>query len=457
MHFHENILSLVGKTPLVRINTLTKQNKIKAQIYAKMESLNPGYSVKDRIGISMIDYAEEHGDIKPGGTIIEATSGNTGIGLALVAAVRGYKCIFVMTDKVSMEKNRYLRSLGADVIICPAAAKHGAPDHYVSVAKRLSEEIPNSFYPDQYNHPANPLAHYRTTGPEIWEATEGKITHFVSGVGTGGTISGTGKFLKEQNPKIQIIGADPYGSIFKSYKDSGMVPEATPYLVEGIGQSLPVGNADMKIIDEIINITDRESFEYARQLSRVEGIFCGGSTGTNFAGALKVAKDLDENAVVVFIVCDTGEHYLTKFHSDEWMKEKLLLEPQKVTARLVTETKNAGSPKEVLFVAPTATLGEALKFMDENRVTQLPVLEDGKSVGSLKESRVMAKLLQNRELMDSPVSEVMEKSFPVVEDDTALAKIISKLQNSPAVLVEDFGRITGIITRADVLDFPTSR
>jgi cystathionine beta-synthase len=457
VNYHENILSLIGKTPLVRINRLAKQHKIKAQIFAKMESLNPGYSVKDRIGISMIDYAEENGQLKPGGTIIEATSGNTGIGLALVAAVRGYKCIFVMTDKVSMEKNRYLKSLGADVIICPAAAKHGAPDHYVSVAKRVAEETPNSFYPDQYNHPANPAAHYRTTGPEIWEATEGKITHFVSGVGTGGTISGTGRYLKEKNPNIQIIGADPYGSIFKSYKDSGMVPEATPYLVEGIGQSLPVGNADMKTIDEIINITDRESFEYARLLSRVEGIFCGGSTGTNFAGALKVAKDLDENAVVVFIVCDTGEHYLTKFHSDEWMKEKLLLEPQKVTARLVTETKNAASPKELLFVGPGATIGEALKYMDENRVTQLPVLEEGKSVGSLKESRVLAKLLQNRDLMESPVSEVMEKSFPVVDVDTNLDKIVPKLQNSPAVLVEDFNRIVGIITRADVLDFPTSR
>ncbi|HEV7644666.1 MAG TPA: pyridoxal-phosphate dependent enzyme [Pyrinomonadaceae bacterium] len=455
MHFHENILSLIGNTPLVKINQLAKQNGIKATILAKMESLNPGYSVKDRIGISMIDYAEKEGTLKPGGTIIEATSGNTGIGLALVAGIRGYKCIFVMTDKVSMEKNRYLKSLGADVIICPAAAKHGTPDHYVEVAKRVAQETPNSFYPDQYNHPANPAAHYRTTGPEIWEATEGKITHFVSGVGTGGTISGTGRYLKEKNPNIRIIGADPYGSIFKTYKESGLVPEATPYLVEGIGQSLPVGNADMKMIDEIINITDRESFEYARQLSRVEGIFCGGSTGTNFAGALKVAKDLDENAVVIFIVCDTGEHYLTKFHSDEWMKEKLLLEPQRVTARLVAETKNSSSPGALLFVTPDTTIAEALKYMDENSVTQLPVLDDGRSVGSLKESRVLAKLLENRDLMESPVKEIMEKSFPVVDVDTNLNKIVPMLHKSPAVLVEDFKRITGIITRADVLDFPT--
>lgn len=457
MHFHENILSVIGNTPLVRINNLTKQHKIKAQVFAKMESLNPGYSVKDRIGISMINDAEEKGILKPGGTIIEATSGNTGIGLALVASVRGYRCIFVMTDKVSTEKRRYLKAVGADVVICSAAAKYGSPDHYVSTARRIAEETPNSFYPDQYNHPANPLAHYRTTGPEIWNDTEGKITHFVSSIGTGGTITGTSRYLKEMNPNIKVIGADPYGSIFKTYKETGHVPEATPYLVEGIGQNIPVGNADMKIIDEIINITDRESFEMSRQLGRQEGIFCGGSAGTIFAGAMKVAKDLDENAVVVFIVCDTGEHYLTKHHSDEWMKEKLLLEPQKVTARLVTETKNAASPGELLYISPATTVAEALKYMDENRVTQLPVLEDSQSVGSLKESRAMSALLQNRDLMDSPVSEIMEKSFPIVDVDTSLEKIVSKLRNSPAVLVEDFKRITGIITRADVLDFPTGR
>jgi cystathionine beta-synthase len=452
MKFYNDILSLIGNTPLVKINALAKQHNIKAQIFAKMESLNPGYSVKDRIGISMIEAAEQEGVLKPGGTIIEATSGNTGIGLALAAAVKGYKCIFVLTDKVSMEKNRYLKSLGADVVVVPAAAKPGTPDHYVETARRIAQETPNSFYPDQYNHPANPAAHYRTTGPEIWRDTDGKITHFVSGVGTGGTISGTGRFLKEKNPNVKIIGADPYGSIFKTYKESGCVPEATPYLVEGIGQSLPVGNADMKAIDEIINITDRESFDYARQLSRVEGIFCGGSTGTNFAAALKVAKNLDEDGLVVFIVCDTGEHYLTKFHSDEWMKEKLLLEPQRITAGLIAETKNSGAPKEVLFVAPTDTISDAIAKMNEHGVTQLPVLEENRSVGSLRESRVLARLLENRELLNASVSEVMDESFPVVDVDANLDEIKSKLQKYPAVLLEDFKRITGIITRSDVLD-----
>ena len=452
MKFYDDILGLIGNTPLVRVNHITRQHKIKAQIYAKMESLNPGYSVKDRIGISMIDWAEKEGVLKKGGTIIEATSGNTGIGLALTAAVRGYKCIFILTDKVSVEKMRYLKSLGADIVVCPAAAKPGTPDHYVATAKRIAEETPNSFYPDQYNHPANPLAHYVTTGPEIWTDTQGKITHFVSGIGTGGTISGTGRYLKEKNPNIKIIGADPYGSIFKTYKESGRVPEATPYLVEGIGQSLPVGNADMKAIDEIVNVSDRDSFEFARQLSRREGIFCGGSTGTNFAAALKISKDLDENAVVVFIVCDTGEHYLSKFHSDEWMKEKLLLEPQRITAGLIAETKNSGSPGELVFVTASDTVADAIAKMNDSGVTQLPVLENNRSVGSLRESRLLARLVENRDLLTSPVGDVMDESFPIMEVDTNLAVIRSALQRSPAVLIEDFKRITGIITRSDVLD-----
>ncbi len=452
MKFYNDILALVGNTPLVRVNHITKQHKIKAQVFAKMESLNPGYSVKDRIGISMINWAEKEGVLKKGGTIIEATSGNTGIGLALVAAVRGYRCIFILTDKVSTEKMRYLKSLGADIVVCPSAAKHGTPDHYVETAKRISQETPNSFYPDQYNHPANPQAHYLTTGPEVWNDTDGKITHFVSGIGTGGTITGTGRYLKEKNPNIKIIGADPYGSIFKTYKDSGHVPETTPYLVEGIGQSLPVGNADMKIIDEILNITDRDSFEYARQLSRREGIFCGGSTGTNFAATLKIAKDLDEDAVVVFIVCDTGEHYLSKFHSDEWMKEKLLLEPQKITASLIAETKDSGAPGELIFASPDETVGAALALMSENGVTQIPVLEDHQSVGSLRESHVLAKLLVDRNLLEAKVGDVMDKSFPVVDMDTSFNELKNKLTKSPAVLIEDFKRITGIITRSDVLD-----
>jgi cystathionine beta-synthase len=450
MEFQENILGLIGNTPLVKLNRLARG--VKAQIFAKMESLNPGYSVKDRIGISMIEAAEREGLLKPGGTVVEATSGNTGIGLALAAAVKGYKCIFVMTDKASVEKSRYLKALGADVVITPVSAKPGTPDHYVSTARRIASETPNSFYPDQYSNPANPDAHYRTTGPELWRQTEGKITHFVAGLGTGGTISGTGRFLKEQNPRIKIIGADPYGSIFKSYKETGKVVEATPYLVEGIGQEIVPPNVHIKYVDEVINVTDRESFELSRMLGRMEGIFCGGSTGTNLAAALRVAANLDENAIVVFIVCDTGEHYLTKHHSDEWLKEKRLLEPQKITAGLITGTKKPQAPKTLVSVAPADTVTVALQQMDELGLSQIPVLEEGRCVGSLRENRVLAKVVRDRELLNAPVRDVMETGFPSVDVDASSSEVTRRLQSSPAELVEEYGRIVGIITRHDVLD-----
>jgi cystathionine beta-synthase len=450
MQFYENVLGLIGRTPLVKLNRLTHGTK--ATVFAKMENLNPGYSVKDRIGISMIEAAERDGTLKPGGTIVEATSGNTGIGLALSAAVKGYRCIFVMTDKSSVEKVRYLKALGADVVVTPASAKPGTPDHYVTTAQRIASETPNSFYPDQYSHPANPEAHYRTTGPELWEQTEGRITHFVAGLGTGGTISGTGRFLKEKNPNIKIIAADPYGSVFKTYKETGNLVEATPYLVEGIGQQTIPENVHIKYVDDVINVTDRESFELSRQLGRLEVIFCGGSTGTNLAAALRVAARLDETAIVVFIVCDTGEHYLSKHHSDEWMKEKRLLEPQKITAGLISGTKKAQAPESLISVTPTERVGVLLAKMSELGITQIPVIEDGRSVGAVRESRILAKVLENRELLESPVSEVMERGFPIVDVDASSTEVTRKLQESPAVLVEEYGRITGIITRHDVLD-----
>jgi cystathionine beta-synthase len=450
MEFQQNILGLIGNTPLVKLNRLSRN--VKPQIFAKMENLNPGYSVKDRIGVAMIEAAEREGILKPGGTVIEATSGNTGIGLAIAAAVKGYKCIFVMTDKASVEKSRYLKALGADVVITPVSAKPGTPDHYVSTAKRIASETPNSFYPDQYSNPANPEAHYRTTGPEVWRQTEGKITHFVAGLGTGGTISGTGRFLKEKDPSIRIIGADPYGSIFKTFKETGKIVEATPYLVEGIGQEIVPPNVHIKYVDEVINVTDRESFEMSRMLGRLEGIFCGGSTGTNLAAALRVAGNLDENAIVVFIVCDTGEHYLSKHHSDEWLKEKRLLEPQKITAGLISGTKKPQAPKTLVSVTPVNTVAEALEKMDDLGLTQMPVLEEGRAVGSLRENRVLAKVVRNRDLLNSPVSEVMEAGFPTVDVDASSSEVARRLQTSAAVLVEEYGRIIGIITRHDVLD-----
>jgi len=450
MHYYDNILGLVGRTPLVKLNRMARG--IQATVLAKMENLNPGYSVKDRIVVAMIEAAEAEGILKPGGTIVEATSGNTGIGLALAAAVKGYKCIFVMTDKSSVEKSRYLKALGADVVITPVSAKPGTPDHYVSTAKRIASETPNSFYPDQYSHPANPEAHYRTTGPEVWEQTEGKVTHFVSGIGTGGTISGTGRYLKEQNPNIQIIGADPYGSIFKTFKETGKLIEATPYLVEGIGQEVVPPNVHIKYVDEVINVTDRESFEMSRQMGRLEGLFCGGSTGTNVAAALRVAREAPEDAVIVFIVCDTGEHYLTKHHSDEWMKEKRLLEPQKITAGLIKGTKGTQAPQSLVWVAPNDKLADALAKMNDLGLTNLPVLEAGRSVGSVRENRALSKVVKNRNLLESAVSEVMEASFPIVDVDASSNEVTKRLQSSPAVLVEEYGRLVGIITRHDVLD-----
>ncbi len=450
MKYYDNVLGLIGHTPLVKLNRLSKG--LTPLILAKMENLNPGFSVKDRIGISMIEAAERKGILKPGGTIVEATSGNTGIGLAIAASVKGYKCIFVMTDKASAEKARYLKALGADVVITPVSAKPGTPDHYVSTARRIAAETPNSFYPDQYSHPANPEAHYRTTGPEIWEQTEGKVTHFISGIGTGGTISGTARFLKEKNPNIRVIGADPFGSIYKTYKETGTIPETTPYLVEGIGQEVLPANAHMQYVDEVLNVTDRESFEMARQLGRIEGIFCGGSSGTNCAAALRIARDLDESAVIVFIIADTGEHYLSKFHSDEWMKEKRLLEPQRITAGLICETKGEHAPRELVTVAPDERVAAALAKMNEMGLTQIPVLEDGKSVGSLRENHLLSKVFADRDLLEAPVSALMDKGFPTVDVDDDVNQVSRKLRSSPAVLIEEYGRITGIITRHDVLD-----
>lgn len=446
-----SILELFGKTPLVKLNHFKKD--IKASIYAKMESMNPGASVKDRIGLAMIEDAEKRGILKPGGTIIEATSGNTGIGLALTAAIKGYRCIFTMTEKVSVEKRRYLQALGADVVICPMTAKHDTPENYVNVAKRINAETPNSLFMYQYNNPSNPDAHYHTTGPELWEQTQGKITHFIGSLGTGGTVSGTGRYLKEKNPNIKIIAADPYGSIFKTYKESGIMTEGTPYLVEGIGQDMLPENVHFKYIDEVINVTDKESFHMSRRLSKEEGIFCGGSTGTNLAVALKVAKDLDENGCVVFVVCDTGERYLSKHHSDEWMREKRLLEKDKTTIGVVFQTKLSGGLPNMISASPNETIGDALGRLEQYNVSQIPVLDENHSIGSLTEADLMSMIISDPATIDKKVSEVMGAPYPVIDESEDIKHGIQNLKASPAILVSQYGRIIGILTRYDVLDF----
>ncbi|MCX7878693.1 MAG: cysteine synthase [Ignavibacteria bacterium] len=451
MNVKNNILELFGNTPLIRLNKITKG--LKAEVYAKMESMNPGGSVKDRIGLNIILDAEKNGLIKPGGTIIEATSGNTGIGLALAAAVKGYKCIFVMTDKCSVEKVRYLKALGADVIVVPSTAKPNSPEYYVNTAERIARETPNSFYATQYTNPSNPEAHYKTTGPEIWEQTDGRITHFVASMGTGGTISGTGRFLKEKNPSVKVIGADPYGSIFKTYKESGIVIEGTPYLVEGIGQERIVENVHFQYIDEIINISDKDSFNMSRRLAREEGIFSGGSTGTVLCAALKVARELDKGSLVVFTVCDTGERYLSKHHSDEWMREKRLLEKDKTTVALAYQTKISGGLPRLVSASPDEILGDALRKMEDYNISYLPVIESNKSLGLIDEAEIMGKLLDSPDLSNKTVGEVMSDPLPVVDESEDIKVAITNLKKSPAVLVSEYGNIVGILTRYDVLDF----
>lgn len=451
MDFKNNILETVGNTPLVKLNNVNKG--LKPAIFAKLESFNPGGSVKDRIGISMIDEAERSGKIKPGGTIIEATSGNTGIGLALACAVKGYKSIFVVTDKVSSEKINYLKALGGDVIVVSNAVGSDHPDYYITVAKKINKETPNSIFMYQYSNPANPGIHYKTTGPEIWKQTDGKITHFVSGVGTGGTISGTGRFLKEKNKNIQIIGADPFGSIFRDFKDSGEVTKGTPYLVEGIGQDCIPANVHFQYIDRFINVSDMDSFNYARMLSREEGIFCGGSTGTILKATLDLAKEIDdENAVIVFIVSDTGERYLSKFHSDEWLREKRLLPQEIRTLHDITNAKSNGSVRELVYVNSSDKVSKAFEVLNAKGFSQIPVINDGESVGSIKEAKLLASLVENPSLLESKVEEIMGPGFPTLDERTELNVVKKYLSDSPAVLVTEYGRIKDIITRYDILE-----
>lgn len=451
MTYYNNILGLIGNTPLVKLNTLTAG--IEATVLLKMESRNPGGSVKDRIGVAMIEAAERDGLLKPGMLIIEPTSGNTGIGLALTARLKGYRCLFVMTDKASGERIKYLKALGADVLIVSSAAKSSSPEYYFNTAQRLASELPNAVMLNQYDFYANPQAHEVGTGPEIWRDTDGKVTHFISGIGTGGTITGTARFLKRQNPGIKVIAADPTGSSIKTFKDTGRLVEALPYLVEGVGQERIPGNLDLSLVDEVMNISDKESFMTARRLALEEGIFCGGSSGMNIAAALRVAKLLPKESVVVVIICDTGERYLSKHHSDEWLKEKDLLDVDISLKMAVFGKSVSKNIPAIVSVSPRQTVDEALQLMSSYELSELPVVEADKVVGAVRENKLMAKVIQNREVMTAAISEVMEEPMPVLDANEDVQAGIAKLKEYPAIVVREFGRLIGVLSRHDVLGY----
>jgi cystathionine beta-synthase len=452
MHYRESILDFIGHTPLLKLRKVVAEGS-KSIVLAKLEQFNPGGSVKDRIGIRMIEDAEKNGRLKPGGTIVEPTSGNTGIGIMLAASQKGYKCVFVMTDKASLERVRYLKAVGAEVVVVSSAAKPNSPEYYYNTALRLADEIPNAIMLNQYDNPKNPEAHYVSTGPEIWDDTEGKITHFISGIGTGGTITGTAKYLKEKNPKIRVIGADPVGSSIRTYFETERLVESLPYLIEGVGQERIPKNLNLKYIDEIMNVTDRDAFMTARRLAREEGVLCGGSSGMNVWAANRIAATAPEGSVIVVIICDTGERYLTKHHSDEWLKEKRLLETDRLTIGTIANLKRKSIDK-LVSVAPHDAVRDAIQKMDHSSLSQLPVIDsEGRSVGSVRESRLMARALESRDILDRPIIEVMEASFPVVDEAADTKSTVALLKNSPAVLIEEFGRVTAIVTRHDVLEF----
>ncbi len=456
---YANVLETVGWTPLIRLNRVTRG--IKTPVYAKAEFYNPGGSVKDRIGLPIIERAEREGTLKPGGTIVEGTSGNTGVGLAIAAALKGYRCIFTMPDKMSQEKVRLLKAFGAEVIITPTAVPPDHPDNYVMRAKKIASETPNAILANQFYNDANPQAHYDTTGPELWEQSEGRITHFVAAAGTGGTLTGAGRFLKEKNPKIKIVAGDPTGSILAEYwrsKGKNKI-EGVPYKIEGIGQDKLPGTLDMSVIDDFQTVSDRDAFAMARRLTREEGLFVGGSTGLIAHVALGIARNVnDPDAFIVTVLCDTGERYLSKLYSDEWMRENQMLEHDRVTLGQLMEAKDGRTERDVIFVAPGASVRQALRLMSLHDVSQLPVMDGADCVGSVSDWSLSAKSLDNTKLLDSTVSDVMDSPFPVVDANQpvdAVVKLLSK--SSPAILVRDADTVQGILTRSDMLHYVMGR
>jgi len=467
MQYADSILELVGNTPLVRIGRLTRDiapADRQPLLLAKLEMLNPGGSVKDRIGLPMIEAAERAGLLKPGGTIIEPTSGNTGHGLAIAAALKGYRCIFVMADKQSAEKQQLLRAYGAEVVLCPTNVAPESPESYYSVAARLARDIPGAFKPDQYWNMENPAAHERTTGPEIWDQTEGRVTHFVASVGTGGTISGAAHVLKARNPAVEVIGADPEGSVLSG-------DTARPYLTEGVGEDFFPGTYDPSIIDRWIRVGDREAFEMARRLTREEGILGGGSCGTALVAALQVVRDLSgqpdgSEAVVVVLLPDTGRNYLSKLYNDEWMRVNGLLPTTGAVVRVddLLLDRHHGALPDLVIARTTQRVGDAIAVLQEYGISQLPVSEqpDGAEtagfVGSITEKGLLDRAFRDPSIVERTVGEVMDRPLPIVDTSTSLDAAFALLSDGSSALIATRGdRVVGVVTKLDVLEYLAHR
>lgn len=449
MKYYNNILETIGNTPLVKINKITKD--VPALVLAKVETTNPGNSVKDRMALQMIEDAEADGRLKPGGTVIEGTSGNTGMGLALACIQKGYKLICVLSDKQSKEKMDILRAVGAEVHVCPTNVPPEDPRSYYSVSKRLSDEIPNSWYVNQYDNPSNAKAHYLSTGPEIWEQTEGKITHFVVGVGTGGTISGVGKYLKEKNPDIKIWGIDTYGSVFKKYHETGIFDENEiyPYITEGIGEDILPKNVDFSIIDKFEKVTDKDAAIFQRRLAKEEGIFVGNSAGSAIKGVLQLADELTEDDVVVVLFHDHGSRYVGKMFNDDWMRERGFLDDEKIVAEDIIKD-HAG--KHLVTVTPSNPISQAILLMNQYDISQIPVVEGDKVVGSLSDNHLFAKLMENPGLKEMPVRDIMEKPFPEVKGNASVEEVRELFTNGANAVMVNYGdNQRHIITTCDII------
>ena len=455
METYESILDLIGETPLLRLNRIGRD--LRCHLLGKLEMLNPGGSVKDRIGLRMIEAAERAGQLRPGGTIVEPTSGNTGVGLAIAAAIKGYRCIFTMPDKMSQEKISLLRAYGAEVVIAPTAVPPESPESYYRVADRLTEEIPGAFQPDQYSNPENPRAHYESTGPELWKQTQGKITHFVTGVGTGGTVSGAARYLKEQNPSIVIVGADPEGSIYTG-------GQARPYLVEGIGEDFWPETFDAGLVDRWVTVSDKDSFTTARRMTKEEGVLVGGSGGTALFAALEVAKDLTEDDVVVVLIPDSGKSYLSKVYNDPWMLEHGFIDRPGTQARIseILREKRRVEREIPALVAVAAheKVGRAIDILQSYGISQVPVAKSenpddiSEIVGSIHERSLLDRVFRDRDATGRDVVEVMDAPLPVVQRTAGIDEMFADLsRGAEAVVVTDGSRPTGVLTRADLLEF----